>query len=287
MNYRKKEVVNIIRFPAGFVEENRGLKDCCFEYKVLASTTSLDMEKNDIRGIDVKISDPSDIVTFVIEKCSDPTPLPLLGESVVYPQDQLAIGFVFDWRQYLATYGNGTYKISIEFTVSGVVGGYDEGIYDVQEYTIARANATSRIWTEFNSFSESTLIDRTNCNLKDSIRFNGFFGNRQPKTEIVQLSTTGRVVEKIKHQNLNEWNLSAWKLNIGETRRIIDQNLLDGDRHFISDHNRSNHDYIIFDKPVFLSDTPEMEYDVGTREAAIKATFGDRKQDKISYYNIQ
>ena len=40
------------------------------------------------------------------------------------------------------------------------------------------------------------LIDYTNSNHKDSIRFNGFFGNRTPNTEINNLITKGRKVEK-------------------------------------------------------------------------------------------
>lgn len=285
MNYRKKEDVNIIRFPSGFEEENRGRKDCCPEFLALADVADDENYKNDIRGIAIKISDVSDIVTFVIEKCGVSGVLPNLGESAIFPEDDLAVGFMYNWREYLDVYGPGKYTISIEFTISNVTGGYTEGKYNLMPYSIATAKSTVRSWSEFNSFALRKNIDFTNSNFKDSLRFKGYFGDKQHKTQVNSLLTTGFSVEKTKHTNDNEYTLTTYPVGIFVTRRLFDEHFLLADKILMSDHNSSNHDYIIFDKGVSLNEEPETTYYKGNRFATVVAKFGDRVKDDISYYN--
>jgi len=289
MNYRQKICVKVITFPEGFDEEDRlGCKTpCCVSQLKLASTTDDDNYKNDITGIPIKTSDVTDIVDFVIEKCGNPIPLPNLGEILVAPQDDLLVGFIFDWKQYLIAYGVGEYKITVNFTISGVTGGYLYGQYDLKNYSVTNAMYTSRIWSEYNSFFQRELMDFTNSNFKDSVRFFGTFGTRQPETEINQLITKGRKSEKITRENLNKWTLNTDPLSIDITRQLLNWHFLNEDVCLMSDHNKYNHDYLLFDIPVVLQETATVEYLDKDRGAKITAIFGDRKKLDKSYYNLQ
>ena len=288
MNYRSKKCYNVITFPTGFDEENRlGCKElCCTPLLKLASISENDSFMNDVTGVTVAKSAPGDEVEFVIKKCGDDTPLDLLGEEGVYPQDILAIGFVFNWRDYLSAYGVGQYTISINFTISGVTGGYDYGQYDLKPFSITTARGTVRVWSQPNSYSQKELVDYTNSNIKDSIRFNGFFGNREPNTVINNLITKGRVVEKVTRENLNNYTLKSDPVEIQITRRLLDFHFLNEDTLLISDHNASNHNYLLFDLPVVVNESPEIEYIERSRLAWVTATFGDRAKLDKSYYNL-
>jgi len=286
MNYRNKICYDIIRFPIGFDEEDRGLEVCCLPLLKLASTLT-DGYKNDITGVAIKKSGASDLVEFKIYKCGDAVALPNLGDIGTYPQDDLVVGFIYDWRQYLSAYGPGLYTISIEFNISGIVGGYDYGQYDLKAYSIATAKGTVRVWSEPNSYYQKELIDYTNSNHKDSIRFNGFFGNRTPNTEINNLITRGRTVEKVTRENLNQYTLKSDVIDIRITRRLLDFHFLNEDKLLLSDHNESNHDYLLFDVPVSVEETPEIEYIERSRLAWLTATFGDRRKLSKSYYNLK
>ena len=142
-----------------------------------------------------------------------------------------------------------------------------------------------RIYSEPSSYSQKELIDYTNSNVKDSIRFKGFFGHRQPKTEINNLITKGRRVEKTTRENLNEYTLKTDPLEIVVTRRLIDFHFLNEDKLLITDHNAYNHDYNLFDKKVVLEESAELEYYERNRWAKLTAKFGDREKLDKSYYN--
>jgi hypothetical protein len=252
----------------------------------MASDTDNDSYKNDVTGVVVKKSDLTDIVEFKITRCDDPnTDLPLLGYDGQYPQDLLAFGFMFDWQQYLTTFGVGKYNIRIEFTISGVTGGFDYGQFDLKLYSIINARDSVRVWSEPNSYSLFNNIDFSNSNHADSIRFKGFFGNREPETEINNLISKGRRVEKVVRENLNKYTLRTDPIDINISRRLLDFHFLNEDKLFITDHNATNHDYLIFDKPVVVTDTPEVEYMEKNRWAKITAVFGDRKLLSKSFYN--
>jgi len=284
MNYRKKECVSVITLPTGFEEEDRGVKGCCSPCLVLAHLTDNDNYKNDILGVHVKASDVSDIVTISMEDCEGNV-LTNLGEDGVYPEDDLARGFIYSWQQVLQTYGAGKYKVKVDFTVSGITGGFTWGIYELKAYTIETSKGTVRIWSEFDSYFQQLNIDFTNSNHKDSIRFNGKFGERKPKTDIVNLITKGRKVEKATRENLNTYTLFSDPVTICVTRRVLDFHLLNEDRCLVSDHNKYAHDYGLFDKPVVLEESADVEYLEADRRAKLTIEFSDRVKSQKSFYN--
>ena len=286
MDYRFKESVNVIRFPEERIEENRGYKDCCEAQLKLASSTDTDSYKNDLIGVFVKISDVSDTVNFVISRCDDGLPLPNLGDVLNAPQDALLQGFIFDCRQYLITYGRGKYNVDIEYTISGVTGSVRWGQYDLEEFSISRAAGTVRIRSKFQSKYQKLNADFTDSNFEDTIRFNGFFGEIQPKTEINNLINKGRISEKITRENLNEYTLKTDPISYTLSSQII-LALLNENELYISDHNAGNHNYFLFDVPVQLIETPELEYYRRGRPAKMVVKFGDRRLIDKTYYNKQ
>ena len=108
MDYRQKQCFKVITFPVGFQEETRlACKEtCCDPLLKIASLTSNENYKNDFTSVIIKRSDVSDTVTFQVEKCGTTGVLLNLGEIATFPQDDLAIGFIFDWKQYLSASGS-------------------------------------------------------------------------------------------------------------------------------------------------------------------------------------
>ena len=260
MDYRFKEDISVIKFPEGFTEENRGLKECCTcSFTVMADLSDSTSYKNDIELVSIKKGTVSDAVSFSIEDCSGNI-LANLGVDAVYPQDNLAVGFMYSWRDYLSTYGIGKYIIKVNFTIAGISGGYTWGIYDLKPFSITNAKGSVRIKSAFNSYSLKEDIDYSGSNCISTLRFRGFFGDRQPKTEINQLIDKGRYVVKTTRENLNTYELKSDPLSECFTKRIIDQHLLNEDGCYISDHNASNHSYQYYDTPVVLQETAEIEY---------------------------
>lgn len=294
INYRKKNHYDIITFPQDLTEEDRlkCKKPCCKGFLALASSSSTDDWKNDHFGFALKRSNISDIVTFTIEKCGTGV-VPNLGLTPTFPEDPLAIGFVWDWRQHLIANGIGKYKVSVSFTISGVSNSFDIATFELKEYSIDAARGTVRLKTKFNSKYQKLNIDFTNSDYFDTIRLNGFFGNREPNTEINELITKGRVSEKVTRENLNEYTLRTDPIGIGYTRRLIGDargsistvHLLAGDSIEITDHNASNHDYFIQNLQVVPMDEPDIEYIDRSRHAKMTVKFGDRKKLDKSYYN--
>ena len=286
MNNRFKECLNVIKLPASFAEDFRGAKSCCEPTLVLASTTDSETWKNDILGVVVKTSQVSDTITFTIEDCAGVV-LTNLGVVGIYPADSLAVGFIYDWKLILTTYGVGQYTVKVNYSISGITNAFTWGQYELKNYSIENAAGTVRILSNFNSYFQPTSIDFTNSNHIDSVRFNGFFGNREPKTDIVNYIDKGRTMVKATRENVNTYTLNSDPLESSITRRLLDFHLLSEDECFISDHNKYNHDYLILDKSVILQESAEVEYITKDRRALITATFGDRRKIDKSFYNEQ
>jgi hypothetical protein len=284
MDYRYKEDVSVIRFPKGVTDEDRGLTECCSPFLVMAHPTENDTYKNDTELAYEKKGLTSDSVAFTIEDC-DGNILTNLGEAAIFPNDNLAIGFMYDWQQYLNTYGAGVYTIKVVFTIAGVAGGYTWGQYNLKQFSIENAKGSVRIKSEFNSYYLPKQIDFTNSNCLTTLRFRGYFGDRQPKTEINQYVDKSRSVVKATRENLNEYTLRTDPVTYCITSRLLDFHLLTEDICYLSDHNSSNHSYQYFDLPVVLEESPEVEYRDKNRLANIVAKFGDRTKLDKSFFN--
>ncbi len=225
----------------------------------------------------------ADSIVFTMEDC-DGNVVSNKGVDGLFPNDDLAVGYIYNWKEILNTHGAGKYTINVVFTIAGIPGGFVVGSYDLKKFTSDSSQDTVRIYSEFNSYYQKDDIDFTNSNFKDSVRFNGFFGNREPETEINNLIDKGRRLVKVTRENVNRYTLSTDPLEIGMTNQLLDKHFINEDIIKISDYNRFNHNFDIFDQDVELVDTPKMEPIEFDRRSKITATFGDRVLDDKSYY---
>jgi len=284
MDYRVKENYKVITFPKGFEEEDRGVKGCCTcKELVLAHPSDSETFKNDCTGVYLKRSDPGDLVAITMEDANGAT-ITNLGTAAIFPNDSDTVGFIYDWQQILNANGIGCYTIKVNFTIAGVTSGYTHGIYELRQFSTESSKGTVRIKSAFNTFYQKLLVDFTDSNFVDCVRFNGYFGDRQPKTEINNIVSKNRRVEKSTRENVNNYFLKTDPLDICITRQLVDFHFLNEDDCFVSDYNYHNHDYLIQDKSVELIDSSELEYFRGNRLAKLEATFGDRNLLDKNFY---
>ena len=284
MDYRKKIDYVLTSIPKQIINEDRGRNECCFDFPVYAEVGSLDTWKNDFKLVYYKRTDALDAVSWTISKCGTGI-VSNLGSALICPNEPLGVGFIFDWQQYLATYGIGKYSISVVFTIAGIAGGFKVGSYELNEYSISRLEGSSRVKSVFNSYSLENNFDFTNSNAVDTFRFSGMFGFMKPNTQLNNLIDINRTVIKATRENLPTFELQAEPLVVEESRYLIDQ-LLNEDGLYVSDHNKCNHDYQLLDRPVVLESSIETEYLGASRLLKISCTFGDRKKIDKTYYNV-
>ena len=284
MDYRFKDTYNVISFPKGLEEEDRGGKGCCTCKQLkLAHPSDNDTWKNDITGVYLKKSDPSDVVAITMED-ENGNVVANKGITAIFPNDTNTVGFIYNWQTILNDLGAGCYVIKINFTIAGVTGGYEYGIYDLKQFSVETARDSVRIRSTFNTYYQKLNVDFTNSNFTDSVRFLGIFGKRQPKTVINNLVGKNRRVEKSTRENVNEYTIITDPLDICITRQIVDFHFLNEDDCYISDHNKYNHDYLLLDKHVELVDSSAMNYITGSRLATVTATLGDKNLFDKNYY---
>ena len=133
-----------IKLPNTFTEENKGIKDCCCKYLVLADESN-DSWKNDIISAWVKVSDVADSYAFKLYKDGVLTNYTPVG--VQFPFDNLAYYTTINWKDVLASDGVGCYELKVEYGISGIIGELSWGVYQLKEYSIQNAQyckSTSR-----------------------------------------------------------------------------------------------------------------------------------------------
>jgi len=286
MDYRNKKDVEVIQLPAAFIEEKRLKCAPCSTCKqlVLAHPTENENYKNDKKGVFLRKGLDADVISFSMEDENGDT-IPNLGDIVNFTNDNLTIGFIYDWQKIIIAHGAQCYKIKVNFLIAGINGDYTIGTYSLKQYSIVTARQTVRVMSKFNSFSLKYNIDFTDSDFVDSVRFNGYFGDKQPNTEVNQLINKGRVSDKVTRENLNTYFLRTDPINVCYTKQLLEMHFLHEDELLISDHNASNHSYDYFDTKVVLEESAEVIYTDGNRKAKINATFSDRTKKDKSYYN--
>jgi len=271
-----------VSLPTLAIDEDRGVKYCNTPYPVVGSLSETDRLFNDVTGVFVKRSDVLDVVTFTLEKDGqDITPL---GNFIGLPYDPLVVAFVIDWRQHLAADGVGCYKLRVDYNIAGIEGSYYKGAYDLQEYAYDIVEDTVRLYTYFDSYHSAEGINFKDSGFTSSIRFNGYFGNRQPNTEIENIKHTDNVQRKIRRENINSYELITDPLSECFTREIVDFHLVGENEIYVTDNDAYNHSYRYRDYPVILSETAEFSHTTG-RPSSIKAKFEDKQLNEFSSYS--
>jgi hypothetical protein len=258
---RHEQEFKSIKLPKPFTEQNRGWKqDCCVcsPMLTLASLTDSESWKNDVTSAWIKLSDPTDVVSFELYKNNVLTTYtPTL---VAFPNESDAYYTTIQWSDVLASDGIGCYELRVSYDISGVIGNYVWGSYNLREYSIQNALKTARIRVKFNLQQEIEGINFTNANVEDCIRFNGFIGERQPNTEIDNLIYQNREVKTVVRENLNKYTITTDPSEECLITKLTDLYLLSENEMFISDYNAHNHSYKYLDLPVIVEESPEIDY---------------------------
>lgn len=283
MDYRYKHTLSVFK-PRKNRETDRGNRDCCCELPVFFSDSS-DEWKSDTTLAYFKKAVSSDTCEFRLTKCGTAGTLTNYGTAAVFPNDDLAVGYMFDWNLIEANHGIGTYTITLIFTLAGVSQTETWGVYNLQEWSQRRVNDLVRLRTVLKSYNQLEDIDFTGSNCFDTLRVPGIFGKRDPKTAINQLINKGYISEKVTRKNENTYLLETDPVSYCFTRFLVDLHMMNEDECYITEHNRKNHFYGYIDFPVHIAEPPQIEYFVKSRKSEIILTFGDRVKNDNTMFN--
>jgi len=271
-----------IKLPSTFVEQNRGLKDCCCKQMVLASNEP-ESWKNDITSAWIKVTSDLDIFNFVLYKDGQVTTYtPTINPFV---NDSSAFYTTIEWKDVLASDGIGCYKLVIEYQISGISGTLEWGEYQLKQYSIQNALKTARIKAIFNGYQENEGIDFTASNVVSTHRFFGFIGNRQPNMELDNLIYNNREMKRNLRENLYDYQIITDPENECIITPMVELYLLSENELFISDYNAHNFSYKYLDLPVIVKESPSIDYKELSRKAVLTCTVEDKFKNKRTYYN--
>ena len=189
------------------------------------------------------------------------------------------------WKDVLASDGIGCYKLELEYNIGGVSGSFTWGVYELKEYSLSTAKFTARLRVNFNLNQAIEGINFANSNVEDTLRFNGFIGERQPNMEIDNLIYQDRTVKTVVRENLNTWQIKTDPYTDSIIALMTDLYLLSENELYISDYNQFNHSHKILDIPVIVQESPEIDYLVEyQRKAVLTCVVGDKEVNKRTYY---
>ena len=267
---------------------DRGFVECCYSQVVLGDLSSTDPYKNDYNGVFYKRQTPNDTITYdLIGVSTGTTVLADVTHGQLYPfgtaeQPDLSY-FIVDWKKILNVLGEDTYTIRKNITIAGVVAVIDSNSFELKQWSVANADNTVRI----DSYMDGKLVkidtDFKNSGYKNSMRIQGYFGDRQAKftqDNLVFGSKKGKAYyeDQITMSNNFEYLFQAY--NIPECiARELYSFMLFGNEIFISDYNINNHSYLFELQPVTLLDDSGAKYNVTSRGVDVNLTFVDRTKD--------
>ena len=269
-----------IKLPQSFVEQDRGIKDCCCEQLVLGS--SAESWKNDLTSFWIKLASDADTAEFQILDCD----ANVLGtfEINAFPNEINAYYATCDWNEILTTFGQGNYTLAINYSISGLSGLLLWGDYKLLPYSIHNALKTARVRAIFNGKQTIDGIDFTNSNVESTHRFYGYLGNRQPNMSIDNIIYDNREMKRVIRENLNDYEIVTDPENECILRPLLELFFISENELFISDYNAHNHSYRYLDLPVIVSESPEVEYKDFSRKAVLKCKVADKFKSQRTFY---
>ena len=118
----------------------------------------------------------------------------------------------------------------------------------------------------------------------DTLRLGGYFGKRQPNTQVDNLIYQNREIYNVRRENLNIYELKTDFIKSNYTKKIIDFYFLSESELYISDHNPLNHTKEYKNLPVSVYETPELNYVDDSDLASISCKFNDKTRDNYTSY---
>ena len=251
----------------------------CNEYQVYGKDNGESWEQ-DITGAWLK-GYSGDTILFVLKKEGIIVDNPL---AISFKNDVYSKYCQVDWTEQLLINGIGCYSIEIDYTIGGISDTIIWGEYHLNEYDILKVKNTVRLKSIFNSNQTIENIDFTNSKVIDTIRFDGYFGDKQPNTFIDNIIYSNRSMNKVVRENLNKYFLESKNLHINFIDKIIDLHLLSENEVFVSDYNFKNPVKYYLDYPCIVSESAEIEYVDGVDKPSFKCTFSDKIKNSRSFY---
>jgi hypothetical protein len=278
---RTKKCYKVVKLPKTLASETYGLKGCCERFLVLAGGS--DDWQNDKTSAFIKLSLLSDNCTIVLKNDS--------GVNAIYqpnltkfPNDELGYYATIDWKSVLLSDGVGCYKIEVNYSISGVTGTINWGEYELKQYSPDNAKGTVRLKAIFNQYNLIDEINMTGSNMVDTLRFNGYFGNRQPNTEIDNLIYQNRTIYNVQRENINSYTLESDQLTVNYTRKMLDLFFISESDLYISDHTPDNHTSEYKNTPVSVNESAELEYYKESKLAKVKINLFDKKRSQLTKF---
>lgn len=278
---RTQKRYDSIKLPQAFVEDDRGIKDCCCKYLVLGDASG-ESWKTDKTSAWIKTSDPSDTYTFELYK--DGVLASYTPTEYEFPNETNAYYTTIEWKDVLALDGAGCFELKIAYSIAGVSGSFTWGKYTLRPYSIQNALKTARIRAKFNSIQEIEGINFTGANVESTFRFYGYIGYRKPNMETDNIIYNNREMKSVIRENLNSYEICTEPTDECITKPLIELFLLSENELYISDYNAHNHSYRYQDIPVIVEESPEVEYYDLSRKAKVTCIVSDKFKNKRTYY---
>ena len=255
-------------------QQDRGFKECCFELKILASSTETDNHKNDFTSFYHKLQTNSDSVTFILVRLSDNSEYTLTGGTygTLNTSNNLTT-FRLEWKQVLQGLGAGPYRIKKEVTTAGVTVDITSNTYSLYEYTAQLADKTVRFDADISGKFENLGI--TFDNYETTMRVPGFFGRPEAQYTTDTLIHSDFSSQQISTSVEREYKFQSNMLPSCITEELLYFTFL-ADNLKATDYNANNHKYDIIELPIELGDNGGSEYFVYKRDARLNLTFKDK-----------
>lgn len=263
------------------------IKECCYQAEVFAQVEENDDDKNDYTGVWHKKQVPNETAKFFLVNVTTGDEVELNDNTYGIYKDFGSITdnpnlktFVLQWKKVLQIDGEATYTIVKRVSIAGV--NYEEAQinYNLRVWSVKRADKTVRIDIKTNGLMERLKVDFANSGFHTSLRFNGFFGRREPKYEEDNIVYSNFESTQISMMQTNEYTLQSNLLPSCMTQPIIDFLLFANDI-YLNDYNLNNHLRNFIKFPVKFADNKGTNYYSTTTKAVLNLTFSDKTVDNI------
>ena len=265
------------------------ISECVGALAVFGDLTTTALQNNDFTSI-LSWNQSTSVELFLLdENCNVIAPLNDSTYGTYYPLGFLSTndgftvfqsqytGYKLEWRKVLQLHGSGTYKIKKVTTIGFKNIEECSCLYDLCQYSDARANETVRIETTQNGYIIGQGLDFTGVDWSEQIRIPGFFGNKQRRLEQDNYLNKNRRTTQIQDSLIHEFTLEPyfWPHCL---RDEIDSILL-ANEILISDYNSDNTDDL---KNISVIPTSiDTEYFGKSRKAADEIKFEERVKNRV------
>lgn len=253
---------------------------CCDVFPVFASNDN-DTYKNDVSSAWAFIP-KSGSLTFELYKddvlaTTQPTITTFVNES-------RAKYCTINWQDVFQIDGIGCYVLKVIQTNVLLQDTVTEwATYKLMEWTTENVAGFVNFRANFNYNQNIEGIDFSNSNVIDCINVYGFFGNRDPRTEIDNVVYNTRLQTSVKRENLNQYEFGSDPIGKLFTRKLLDLYFLSETDLYVTDNNAFNHEQYIY-KRVIVNEVPKPEYYQYSRKAKVSALFGDKIVNQKTHF---